>query len=106
AFENIIRVLPDTKEVTVIVGTSPIEKFWKDEVAREVQPLLANRLALSWTDQMSFEQILQHSAKLPPHTAIFWELMLVDAAGVVHEGGTALTRLHAAANAPIFSHRH
>jgi signal transduction histidine kinase len=30
--------------------------------------------------------------------------MIVDAAGVVHEGGTPLTRLHVVANAPIFSY--
>ena len=30
--------------------------------------------------------------------------MSVDAAGVVHEGNTALARLHAVANAPIFSY--
>jgi signal transduction histidine kinase len=30
--------------------------------------------------------------------------MIVDAAGVVHERGTPLTRLHAVANAPIFSY--
>ena len=30
--------------------------------------------------------------------------MIVDAAGVVHEGNTALPRLHAVANAPIFSY--
>ena len=30
--------------------------------------------------------------------------MIVDAAGVVHEEGKALTRLHAFANAPIFSY--
>jgi hypothetical protein len=28
AFENILQVLPDTKDVIVIVGTSPIDKFW------------------------------------------------------------------------------
>jgi hypothetical protein len=27
ALENVLRVLPDTKNVTVVVGTSPIEKF-------------------------------------------------------------------------------
>src|SRR5207253_10609515 len=43
-------------------------------------------------------------AALPPHSAIFWELMIVDAAGVVHEGSDALSRLHAAAAAPIFSY--
>jgi signal transduction histidine kinase len=30
--------------------------------------------------------------------------MNIDAAGIVHEGDTALTRLHAVANAPIFSY--
>ena len=30
--------------------------------------------------------------------------MIVDAAGVVHEGGTPLAKLHAIANAPIFSY--
>ena len=103
ALENILRVLPDTKNVTVVVGTSPIEKFWKDEIAKEAEPL-TNRVTLSWTDHLSFEELLKHAAALPPQSAIFWELMLVDAAGVVHEGNTALARLRKVANAPIFSY--
>jgi signal transduction histidine kinase len=103
ALENVLRVLPDTKNVTVVVGASPIEKFWKDEIAKEAEPL-TNRVTLSWTDHLSFEELLKHAAALPPQSAIFWELMLVDAAGVVHEGDTALARLHKVANAPIFSY--
>ena len=103
AFENILQVLPDTKHVIVVVGTSPIEKFWKEAIAKEVEPL-ANRIKLSWTDELSFEALLKQASALPPHTAIFWELMIVDAAGVVHEGGAPLARLHAVANAPIFSY--
>jgi signal transduction histidine kinase len=103
AFENILQVLPDTKDVLVVVGTSPIEKFWKDAIAREVDPL-ASRIKLSWTDDLSFEALLKKASALPPQSAIFWELMIVDAAGVVHEGGTPLTRLHVVANAPIFSY--
>jgi signal transduction histidine kinase len=103
AIENILQVLPDTKNVTVVVGTSPIERFWKDAIAKEAAPL-ANRIKLSWTDELSFEELLRQASALPPQTAIFWELMIVDAAGVVHEGGTPLTRLHAIANAPIFSY--
>ena len=64
----------------------------------------ANRIAFTWYNDLSFEDILKHAAALPPHSAIFWELMVVDAAGVVHEGGRALARLHAVANAPIFSY--
>jgi signal transduction histidine kinase len=103
AFENILQVLPDTKDVIVVVGTSPIEKFWKEAIGKEVEPL-ANRIKLSWTDELSFEALLKQASALPPHTAIFWELMIVDAAGVVHEGDLPLTRLHAVANAPIFSY--
>src|SRR6478609_3669777 len=103
ALENILRVLPDTKNVTVVVGTSPIEKFWKNEIAKEAEPL-TNRVALSWTDHLSFEELLKHAAALPPQSAIFWELMIVDAAGVVHDGNAALARLHKVANAPIFSY--
>ena len=103
AFENILQVLPDTKDVIVVVGTSPIEKFWKEAIGKEVEPL-ANRIKLSWTDELSFEALLKQASALPPHTAIFWELMIVDAAGVVHEGDVPLTRLHAVATAPIFSY--
>lgn len=103
AFENILRVLPNTKEVLVVVGTSPIEKFWKEAIAKEVEPL-ANRVRLSWTDDLSFESLLKKASALPPQSAIFWELMIVDAAGVVHESGVPLARLHAVANAPIFSY--
>jgi signal transduction histidine kinase len=103
AFENILQVLPDTKDVIVVVGTSPIEKFWKEAIGKEVEPL-ANRIKLSWTDELSFEALLKQASALPRNTAIFWELMIVDAAGVVHEGDVPLTRLHAVATAPIFSY--
>jgi signal transduction histidine kinase len=103
AIENILQVLPDTKNVTVVVGTSPVEKFWKEEVGKALKPF-ANRLSFTWTDNLSLDELLKHAAALPPRSAIFWELMIVDAAGIVHEGNTGLARLHAVANAPIFSY--
>jgi signal transduction histidine kinase len=103
AFENILQVLPDTKDVIVVVGTSPIEKFWKEAIGKQAEPL-TNRIKLSWTDELPFEELLKQASALPPHTAIFWELMIIDAAGVVHEGDLSLERLHAVANAPIFSY--
>jgi signal transduction histidine kinase len=103
AIENILQVLPDTENVTVMVGTSPIEQFWKEEIGKAVKPL-ANRVSFTWTDNLSFDDALKHAAALPPRSAIFWELMIVDAAGVVHEGNNPLARLHAVSNAPIFSY--
>ena len=103
AIENILKVLPDTKHVAVVVGSSPIEKYWREEISRETQPF-ADRVAFTWYHQLPFEDILKHAAALPPQSAIFWELMIVDAAGILHEEGKALTRLHAVSNAPIFSY--
>ena len=100
--ENILRVLPGTKNVMVVNGTSPLEKFWRDEMTREFAPF-DGRVAFTWTSDLSFDDILKNAAALPPQTVIFWELMILDAAGVVHQGDKALTKLHAVANAPIFS---
>jgi signal transduction histidine kinase len=104
AFENILKVLPDTKTVAIVVGASPLEKFWIDEVKRELKPL-EGQLDLVWYSDISFEDILKRASALPPHTVLFWGLMSVDAAGIVHEGDVALRSLHAVANAPIFSYQ-
>jgi signal transduction histidine kinase len=104
AFDNILRLLPDTKTAAVVIGASPLEKFWVDEVKRELKPL-EGRLDLVWYSELSFEQILERASKLPPHTVLFWGLMSVDGAGIVHEGDIALRGLHAVANAPIFSYQ-
>jgi len=103
AIENIVQVLPNTKNVMVVVGTSPIEQFWREEIGNAVKPL-SDRVSFTWTNNLSFDGLLKHATALPPHSAIFWELMIVDAEGVVHEGNTALARLHAVSSAPIFSY--
>ena len=59
-------------------------------MGKEVKPF-TNRISFTWNNDLSFEDILKHAAALPPQSAIFWELMIVDAAGVVHDEGRALT---------------
>jgi signal transduction histidine kinase len=101
AFRNVLQVLPDTQTIALVIGASALEKFWLEEVKRDVKPL-EGRVSFIWYGDMSFEQILKQASALPPHTVLFWGLMAVDAAGVVHEGDNALHRLHAVSNAPIF----
>ena len=102
-FENILRVLPLTKTIAIVSGASPNERFWQGVLKRDLQAL-AGRVEIKWLNELSFEDILKETAKLPPSTAIFFQLMNVDAAGVVFEGGTALTRLAATANRPVFTY--
>jgi len=101
-FGSILRVLPDTQTIAVIIGASPLENFWLNEAKREAKPF-EHQVAFVWYADLSFEEILKRATALPPHTVLFWGLMSVDAAGVTHEGDLALRRLHAVANAPIFS---
>jgi signal transduction histidine kinase len=101
-FESILRVLPDTQTIAVVIGASPLENFWLNEAKKEAKSF-ENRVAFVWYADLSFEEILMRARVLPPHTVLFWGLMSVDAADVTHEGDLALRRLHAIANAPIFS---
>ena len=59
---------------------------------------------LRWYNELPFDDILKKAAGLPPHSAIFLVLMNVDAAGIVHETGSALRKLSSSASAPIFSY--
>jgi signal transduction histidine kinase/ABC-type uncharacterized transport system substrate-binding protein len=102
-FENIMRVLPDTKTIAIVNGVSPIERFWTQEMSRELAPF-AGRVELKWYNELPFDEIQKNAEDLPPHSAIFLVLMNVDAAGVVHEAGGALRKLASSASAPIFSY--
>jgi C4-dicarboxylate-specific signal transduction histidine kinase len=101
-FESFLRIAPETRVVAMVNGNSPNELFWQKEMRRELAPL-EHRVEIRWYDKSSFEDMLKQIAALPPHSAIFWFQMIVDGAGVAHEGDRALTRLYAAANAPIFT---
>jgi signal transduction histidine kinase/ABC-type uncharacterized transport system substrate-binding protein len=100
--ENILRVLPDTKTVAVVIGNSTLERLWLEVLRKELAPF-AERVSFIWYDDRSFADILKRAAALPPHSAIYWHQMNVDAAGVVHHSGRALPALYAVANAPIFA---
>jgi signal transduction histidine kinase len=100
---NILQVLPMTKHVLVVNGNSPLEKFWLEDIKKDFKRF-ESKVEFIWTNELSFDDLLARAAALPPHSAIFWHLMLVDGAGVVHEGDAGLARLYAVANAPIFSY--
>ena len=99
--ENILQVLPETKNVAVIFGASPLEKFWVGEFRRESQKF-ANRVGFTWYNELSFDEMQKRAAVLPTHSAILFGLLVVDAAGVPYENDDALKSLHAVAKAPIF----
>jgi len=101
-FGNILKVLPDTKTVAVVIGNSPNERFWIGEMRKDLEPLKDRVKFLFWND-LSFEDMLTQAASLPPNSAIWWNQPQVDATGAMHDGERALRALYAVAKAPIFS---
>ena len=104
SIENIERVLPDTTNIAVVIGNSPQERLFLEQMRTAFQPF-AKRLTFTWFNELSFNEMMTRAAKLPTHSAIFWCGLIVDAAGVSHQEFDALTRLRAVTNAPIFFFR-
>jgi signal transduction histidine kinase/ABC-type uncharacterized transport system substrate-binding protein len=102
-FENILQILPQTKTIAVVTGNSPNDKFWVEEIKSRLESW-SGRVELRFLNELSFEEVLKQTANLPKNSAIFWVQPQVDASGATHEGESALRRLYATANAPIFSH--
>jgi signal transduction histidine kinase len=101
-FGHILQVLPHTKTVAVVIGDSPPERFWKEQIQRELAPLKDQAKLLFYND-LSFDEILKQASSLPPDSALFWVQPKVDVRGAANEGDRALRALARVANAPIFS---
>ena len=99
---QILRLLPDLRDLDVVVGDSPLERFWSDAIRRDWASF-EGRVRLHFTDREPFETTLRRVRALPPHSAIYFVLLLVDAAGVPHTQGSAVDDLRRAASVPIFS---
>ena len=98
---NILQVLPDTTRIVVATGASPIEKFWLQDLRRAYEPF-TSRVTFEWLNELSLDEMVKRVATLPPHSAIYYTHVHVDARGVPQENDRALSRLRQAASAPIF----
>jgi signal transduction histidine kinase len=101
--ENILRVVPHTTNIAVVIGNSPNERFWLEQLQIAFEPF-ATRVSFTYFNNLSFDEMLRRVGTLPPHSAILHIMLLVDAVGTTHDDSKVLPRLHAVANAPIFSY--
>ena len=99
--DNMIALLPETRNIYVVVGASQPERFWRQQLATDFQRF-KGRVEFIWLDGLSFAHIRQRCAQLPPGSAIFFVLLATDGAGVPQVEDRALAEIHAVANAPIF----
>jgi signal transduction histidine kinase len=100
--DEILRLLPETRTVMVVVGASQVEQFWLQEMKREFHRF-GDRLQFIWTNELSFAEIVERCRTMPPQSAIFFALLSLDGKGEPRVGDDTVTSLHAVANVPMFA---
>ena len=101
--ENILQVLPETANIAVVIGDSPLERFWVDQYRRSFRQF-ADRVNFEYFNKFSLEEMVKRATELPRHSAILYGTVRVDVQGIPQEEDRVLSRLRATANAPIFSY--
>ena len=99
--DEIRHLFPGTENVYVMLGAGALGRFWRREFEAEFHRF-DNRLHFIWPDGMSYAQMLQRAASLPPRSAIFFISIDLDADGTNYPTGRVLEDLRARANAPVF----
>jgi signal transduction histidine kinase len=98
--EDILQLKPDTDHVVVILGSTPLERYWATAFGEAFGPL-AGRVRFTFVNDLSFDEMLGLVSKLPPRSFVLLGLLLRDASGVTHNATDALQRLNAVTAAPI-----
>ena len=101
-FDNILRLLPETKTIALINGNSPNERAMVAEMPLLLGPVL-QKVDLLFYGERSLADTLNAVATLPPHSAIFFQQLHVDGTGAVYGDKEPLKRISEVANAPIFT---
>jgi PAS domain S-box-containing protein len=99
--DGILEVLPDTRNIYVVIGASRTEKFWKN-VAQPEFLRFEDRVTFHWWDELPLAEMQKRVASLPPNSVVLYTFLVRDAAGVAVDHDQALADLQQASNSPIF----
>lgn len=98
---NILQVLPKTSTVAVVIGDSPIERFWVSVMRSEFKRF-EGRVSVEYLNRLPMAAIEKRVATLPPDSAVLFIQLYIDGAGASREHDAGLARVTAASRAPVF----
>jgi signal transduction histidine kinase len=101
SIDNILRLRPNTKQVSVAIGNSTLERFWIDEMRRQLRPF-EPRVKITYLNELSLSEMVQRVADLPPQSALLYMFVAVDGAGVPQPLDRAFAPIRDAAKVPVF----
>jgi len=75
-----LQLQPDAGRVTVVIGNSPVEQYWRNELKKDLAPY-ASRVQIQYLNGLSIEELIRHVSELPPHSIILTTFFFQDATG-------------------------
>ncbi len=102
AIEGILQLLPQTRQVVMVIGSGQLGQFWHREL-EDAFRRFHDRLTFVWFDNLSLQEIVRRCASLPDNSAIFFLTFGTDATGAAYADDRVFAELHARANAPLFA---
>lgn len=99
--DEILQVLPDTRQVFMLNGAGNPSQFWRRELETEFRRF-DGRVSFVWSEEPSLQDVLRRVASLPEHTAIVYVNFVTDERGAAYADEQVLASIRATANAPLF----
>jgi len=101
--DDILRIRPETSDIAVAIGDSPLERFWMTELQRSFQRF-GTRVTFHWLNKLSAENMVKQALTLPAWSAIYYATVRVDASGEPQEEDRVLSRLIEGGHSPVFTY--
>ena len=96
-----LRLQPEARNVVVVGGTSPFDRFLQGFVRRDLKRF-EGRLNMLYLFDSSMDEVLARVAALPPRSIVLFVSMLKDAAGNRFVPAEALASIATKASAPTY----
>jgi PAS domain S-box-containing protein len=96
-----LRLQPNTRNVFVISGSSERDQEIQSIARRALQPL-GDRVAFTYVNGLTLDELLQKVANLPPDSIIYYLTMTRDRTGAIYSFPDAMSKICTAANTPVY----
>jgi two-component system, cell cycle sensor histidine kinase and response regulator CckA len=96
-----LQLQPDTRQVVVVVGSSPLEKYWMQQLQQDFSGY-AGRLSFTYLTDLPMDGILQQVAKLPSHSIVLSSFFLQDGSGQFFPAEEAIDLITRASSVPVY----
>jgi two-component system, cell cycle sensor histidine kinase and response regulator CckA len=97
-----LRLQPDTQHVAVVIGSSPLEKYWLDQYKQDFAPY-AKKLDVIYLAGLPMSELVKQVALLPAHTVIVMAILFEDANGQFFLQEEAMDMIVREARAPVYA---